>query len=319
MQQREGESRIGRQHVWGMPTTQITGTDIGTAPWWTWMAIRKVIPNEVGTIVVSMLSAYVLGLCLGLSPWLSLLLGLGFGLSSLNVLYLSAGHATKVRASATMPGVVAGTVLAFRGKPWRGAGVAALFAALHLAADHVQMTYYLLFLLGAVSVAAWIRAGLNGEGVKVAKTTGVLALAGLLSVLPQTGQLALTQQYSEYTTRGKANLGGNGDENEAVQDGLDRDYILEYSMARGEWWSIAIPDVKGGNNQLYWGEQRFSGGAFTSGRSPCLVPRVAHCRYVLAALAHARRVAAGRGVVVARRHRLARRVPRSRALVQQVP
>ena len=60
-------------------------------------------------------------------------------------------------------------------------------------------------------------------------------------------------------------MGGNGDENEAVQDGLDRDYILEYSMARGEWWSIAIPDVKGGNNQLYWGEQRFSGGAFYFG------------------------------------------------------
>ena len=266
VQQREGEVPHWTDSMFGgMPTTQITGTDIRTAPWWTWMAIRKVIPIEVGTIVVAMLSAYVLGLCLGLSPWLSLLLGLGFGLSSLNVLYLSAGHATKVRAIATMPGVLAGVILAYRGRMWAGAGVAAWFAALHLAADHVQMTYYLLFLLGAVSVAAWIRAGLNGEGIKVAKTTGVLALAGLLSVLPQTGQLALTQQYSEYTTRGKANLGGNGDEKEAVQDGLDRDYILEYSMARGEWWSIAIPDVKGGNNQLYWGEQRFSGGAFYFG------------------------------------------------------
>ena len=94
VQQREGEVPHWTDSMFGgMPTTQITGTDIGTAPWWTWMAIRKVIPIEVGTIVVAMLSAYVLGLCLGLSPWLSLLLGLGFGLSSLNVLYLSAGHA----------------------------------------------------------------------------------------------------------------------------------------------------------------------------------------------------------------------------------
>ena len=48
-------------------------------------------------------------------------------------------------------------------------------------------------------------------------------------------------------------------------DGLNRDYILEYSMGRGEWWSVAIPDVKGGNSPFYWGEQRFSGGAFYFG------------------------------------------------------
>ena len=72
----------------------------------------------MGTIVVAMLSAYVLGLCLGLSPWLSLLLGWDLAFSSLNVLYLSAGHATKVRAIATMPGVLAGVILAYRGRMW---------------------------------------------------------------------------------------------------------------------------------------------------------------------------------------------------------
>ena len=268
---RDIQKRDGQVPHWtdsmfgGMPTIQITGTDIETAPKWTWMAIRKAMPIEVGTVFVAMISAYVLGLCLGLSPWLSLLLGLGFGLSSLNVLYLAAGHATKVRAIATMPGVLAGVVLAFEGRMWAGAGVAALFAALHLQADHVQMTYYLLFLLAAVSVAVWIRAAVIGELIAISRTTGLLALAGVLAVLPQTGQLALTEQYSEFTTRGKANLGSTETQSETLQDGLDRDYILEYSMARGEWWSIAIPDVKGGNDQLYWGEQRFSGGAFYFG------------------------------------------------------
>ena len=251
----------------GMPTVQITGTDINTAPQWIWMAVRKAMPMEVGTVLVAMISAYVLGLCLGLSPWLALLLGLGFGLSSMNVLYLSAGHATKVRAIATMPGVVAGVVLAFRNRMWAGAGVAAFFAAIHLQADHVQMTYYLLYLLGAIAVGAWVCAAIKGAIPAVAKATGLLLLAGVLAALPQTGQLALTEQYSEFTTRGKANLapvaGGTEGEN---SEGLNRDYILEYSMSRGEFWSIAIPDVKGGANaQLYWGEQRFSGGAFYFG------------------------------------------------------
>lgn len=250
----------------GMPTTQITGTDIGTVPQGLWLALRKAMPIEVGTVLVAMLSAYILGLCLGLSPWLALVLGLGFGLSSLNVLYLAAGHATKVRAIATMPGVVAGLVLAFRGRMWAGAGVAAFFSAMHLQADHVQMTYYLLFLLGAITVGAWVHAALRGTLPQIAKTTGLLLVAGLLSVLPQTGQLALTEQYSEFTTRGKANVAkANVEGEEALKDGLDRGYILEYSMARGEFWSMAIPDIKGGKNQLYWGEQRFSGGAFYFG------------------------------------------------------
>ena len=83
----------------GMPTIQITGSDLNTAPKLVWKSIRAAMPMEVATLFVAMLSAYILGLCLGMSTWMALVLGLGFGLSSLNVLYLAAGHATKVRAS----------------------------------------------------------------------------------------------------------------------------------------------------------------------------------------------------------------------------
>ena len=250
----------------GMPTIQITGPGVDTAPKTVWKTFRALMPMEVATLFVAMISAYVLGLCLGLSPWISLALGIGFGLSSVNILYLAAGHATKVRAIATMPGVMAGTVLAFRGKPWRGAGVAALFAALHLDANHVQMTYYLLFLLVAIAVGAVVMGAVQSKLPQTMRAVGLLLAAGLVAALPQTSQLALTEQYSQFTTRGEAVLttsseGGGGPE----QAGLDREYILEYSMSRGEFWSMVVPDVKGGNNQLYWGEQRFSGGAFYFG------------------------------------------------------
>ena len=250
----------------GMPTIQISGADIATAPKRIWGLVYQLMPIEVGTMLLAMMSAYVLGLCLGLSPWLSLLLALGFGLSSLNFLYLGAGHATKMRAIATMPGVVAGAVMVFRGQTWRGAGIAAFFAALHLHADHLQMTYYLLFMLLAVTAGAWIHAGRQGHLIQIAKSTGILLLAGVLSVLPQIGQLSLTEQYSEFTTRGKANV--ERAEVGALEDdqgGLDKYYMLEYSFGRGEFWSIVVPDIKGGKNRLYWGEQRFSGGAFYFG------------------------------------------------------
>lgn len=250
----------------GMPTVQITGPGVDTAPKTVWKTFRALMPMEVATLFVAMISAYVLGLCLGLSPWISLALGIGFGLSSVNILYLAAGHATKVRAIATMPGVVAGTVLAFRGKPWRGAGVAALFAALHLDANHVQMTYYLLFLLVAIAVGAMVMGAVQSKLPQTMRALGLLVAAGLVAALPQTSQLALTEQYAQFTTRGEAVLAtsseGDGGQEQA---GLDREYILEYSMSRGEFWSMVVPDVKGGNNQLYWGEQRFSGGAFYFG------------------------------------------------------
>ena len=128
------------------------------------------------------------------------------------------------------------------------------------------MTYYLLFLLVAIAVGAMVMGAVQSKLPQTMRAVGLLVAAGLVAALPQTSQLALTEQYSQFTTRGEAVLatsseGGGGQE----QAGLDREYILEYSMSRGEFWSMVVPDVKGGNNQLYWGEQRFSGGAFYFG------------------------------------------------------
>lgn len=247
----------------GMPTIQIVGINHFSAPQKVWRAVQKTIPNGVDTVFMAMCSAYILGLCLGLSSWLSLLLALGFGLSSVNVLYLAAGHATKVRAIATMPGVVGGVILAFRGKAWAGTGVAAFFAALHIHSNHFQMTYYLLFLLVAIALGAGWKAFREKAWPQFFKTAGMLALGAVIAALPQTSQLALTEQYSEFTTRGKSNLVVETDGQ--TRDGLDRGYILEYSMSRSEWLSVFVPDIKGGNNQLYWGEQAFSAGAFYFG------------------------------------------------------
>ena len=91
----------------------------GHRPETVWKTFRALMPMEVATLFVAMISAYVLGLCLGLSPWILLALGIGFGLSSVNILLRRA--TPQVRAIATMPGVVAGTV-GLPGQAWRGAG-----------------------------------------------------------------------------------------------------------------------------------------------------------------------------------------------------
>jgi hypothetical protein len=241
----------------GMPTVQITGTGIMTLPKYIWAFFRLLMSTEIMTLFLAMFSAYILAVCLKAKPLLAFIVGATFGLSSLNILYMAAGHATKVRAIAIMPAVLGGVIMAYRQNRWLGAGIAALALALHLDSNHLQMTYYLMYIVGAVGVTELIVAFRKGAARKALITSVVLVGAAFAAVLPSIPNLTITKNYSSYTTRGEAILPA-----ENAQDaGLDKDYILEYSMAKGEWLSMMIPDIKGGADQLYWGEQRFSGGA----------------------------------------------------------
>ena len=220
--------------------------------------------NGISVFWLAMIGGYILALALGASPWIALLCGVGMGLSSFEVLYFSAGHNTKVQAIAYMPFVLAGVVWAYRGRLFTGSALAAFATALHVSSGHPQMTYYLLFLLVAIGLAETWRLGVKEKNwPKALRTNALVLLAGIIGVLPSYAHLKETQEYAQHTIRGERLLEG-ADPAEAAE-GLDRNYILEYSMADGEWLSILCPDIKGGNNPLYWGEQAFSGGAFYFG------------------------------------------------------
>ncbi len=106
--------------------------------------------SGVFVFFMAMLSAYLLAIALGASPTIALLCGVGFGLSSFEVLYYAAGHNTKVRAMAYLPGILAGVLWAYRKNVGWGMAIAALYTSLHVHANHYQITYYGLFLIGCV-------------------------------------------------------------------------------------------------------------------------------------------------------------------------
>jgi len=250
----------------GMPTIQITGTGSTTVPKIIWLILRFFMSPEVMTLFMAMLAGYVLALCLKAPPWVAFIIGATYGLSTINSLYLAAGHATKVRAIAVMPGVLGGLISAFRGQRAAGVGIFTLFLALHLYANHLQMTYYLIFLIVAVGVSELVWSVIKGQTKYAVMTSLFLIIGAFCAALPQSADLYITQEYSHYTTRGEAILSDPISTNDMlVGDGLSKDYILEYSMARGEWLSVFVPNIKGGSDPLYWGEQRFSGGAFYFG------------------------------------------------------
>ena len=86
---------------------------------------------------------YFLLVSMRINPWLSAIGAIAFGLSSYFFIILSAGHSSKANAIGYMAPVIAGVLMTYRGKYLLGAAVTAVFLALELTANHVQVTYYL--------------------------------------------------------------------------------------------------------------------------------------------------------------------------------
>ena len=255
--------------------------------------MRLGLPVPVGILFVTMLGFYILGLCMRIKPWIAIVGALAFGFASFNILYLGAGHLTKVNAVSFMAPTLGGLLMATRGRWLWGSIVFAFFLALNLSANHFQISYYLLIMLGVVSLGEGIRLLIEKKAVELAKVAGALAVAAMVAVLPSSSNLLTTYEYAKYSTRGDSDISvtpkGTPKESKA-RSGLDRSYILEYNFGPGEALSLFIPNAKGGsggyiaNNEeamaalndpayaeqigqfnQYWGGQLFSGGAIYLG------------------------------------------------------
>ena len=127
------------------------------------------LPGPIALLFTAMLGFYIFAMCLRVKPWIGIIGAIAFGFSTINILYIGAGHVTKVNAIAFMAPALGGLILAFRGKILVGSAVFALFLALNVSANHLQMTYYLLFLLAAVALAETIRLIIQKESNSLIK------------------------------------------------------------------------------------------------------------------------------------------------------
>ena len=106
---------------------------------------------------------------------------------------------------ATLPGILAGVLVAYRNL-WLGAGLACAFTAINLAANHLQMTYYLAFLVGGFGIAETVRLVCSGATRRALVTGGVLLAAAGLAVVPNAALIGPTLDYTPHTTRGEVLL-----------------------------------------------------------------------------------------------------------------
>ena len=100
--------------------------------------------------------------------------------------------------------MIAGVVLAYRGKYLWGFIVTALFTAFEIKANHVQMTYYFLYVMLFMVLAFLAQAIKTHRLPQFLKATGVCVMAALLGLALNASSLYHTWQYSQQSMRGKS-------------------------------------------------------------------------------------------------------------------
>ena len=203
------------------------------------------LPENVWYVFVYLLGFYILLRAFDFRRWMAALGAFVWAFSSYFFIIIAAGHIWKVWALAYLPPMIAGIVLAYRGKYLWGLIVTAIFAAFEVNANHVQMTYYYLFIIVLMALAWLVDAIRKGQLLHWLKATGVCLAAAVIGIGMNASTLYHTWQYSQESMRGKSELVKANSANQ-TSSGLERDYITDYSYGIGETWSLLIPNVKGG-------------------------------------------------------------------------
>ncbi|MBR6842175.1 MAG: YfhO family protein [Prevotella sp.] len=245
--QKTGErSRWTNALFGGMPTYQMApsygSTDLLTKAV---NAFHLWLPENVWYVFAYLLGFYILLRAFDFRQHLAALGSIIWAFSTYFLIIIAAGHIWKVWALAYLPPMIAGIVLAYKGKYLWGFLLTAIFTAFEINANHVQMTYYYLFIILFMVIGWFVEAIRKKELVKFAKATGVCIAGAAIGVCINLSNLYHTWQYSQESMRGKSELVKKNSGNQ-TNSGLERDYITQWSYGIDETWTLLVPNTKGG-------------------------------------------------------------------------
>ena len=251
-EQSEYHARTGEVSRWtnatfsGMPTYQTAPSYSSTN------GLQKVmdayhlwLPENVWYVFAYLLGFYILLRAFDFRKELAVLGSIIWAFSSYFFIIIAAGHIWNVMALAYLPPMIAGVVLAYRGRYLTGLLLTAIFTAFEVKANHVQMTYYYLFIILFMVIAFLVEAIRSHRLDRFAKATAVCFVGAALGICINLSNLYHTWQYGQESMRGKSELVKQNAANQ-TSSGLDRDYITQWSYGIDETWTLLIPNVKGG-------------------------------------------------------------------------
>ena len=246
------------------------------------------LATNVGIILFYLLGFYVALLALGLSPWLSLLGALAFGLGSYNIIIIEAGHITKAYAMSMMAPIIGGILLILKREKYLCGGILFTLAlGIQIACNHIQITYYTLIITLILGVVYLIYAIKDKSFKPLLVGLAVMLVGAAFAIGANARLLFINQEYVKYTMRGGSeitvipeDLYKDGEAKSiTASDGLDIDYAYNWSYGKGETYTLLVPGAYGGGSgetvgtdsefyknfrqkqaPLYWGDQPFTSG-----------------------------------------------------------
>ncbi|MDB5124004.1 MAG: hypothetical protein JWP94_2133 [Mucilaginibacter sp.] len=287
------------QVLGGMPAFQIWAPYSGSIATHVINFLDTAFPSPIYIVFMLMFGSYFLFNVLKLNPWLAATGALAFTFSSYNIIYIAAGHANQEFAIALFAPILASIILVKNGRYLLGGSLLALFLAIEIKANHIQMTYYLLIALLILLVIELVLAIRSKTTAAFVKSLVYIAAATVLAILVNASALWSTYEYSKESIRGQANLTKNTTE---AGNGVKRDYAYEFSEGVGETLTFLVPNAYGGISRgsagedskvakvlidkgvdpaqaqniaqslpLYWGEKTFTEGPWYFGAVICFL------------------------------------------------
>lgn len=253
----EFREATGEQTLWtdapfgGMPAWNISVPAKGNLTNPIYKGLSLGFPHPIGSVFICMLGFFILLLVLDCGFWISFVGAIAYGFTSYLFIVIGAGHNAKAMAMAYMAPVIAGVLLAYKGKYLWGWILTAFALAFEVRTNHLQITYYLALTIVILVIAEFISDIKSKRLGHFFKASAGLVVAAILGVLTCSTALYGNYEFGKETTRGKPVLTRNEDNQ---TKGLDRDYITQWSYGKGETWSLLIPNAKGGAS-AYIGKQ----------------------------------------------------------------
>ncbi|MET3112895.1 hypothetical protein AAKU52_000614 [Pedobacter sp. CG_S7] len=205
--------------------------------------IKTVLPDPVDVVLLYLIGAYLLFCVLKVNPFLAAVGAIAFAFTSYNFIIIAAGHSNKAMAIAFFAPILASVILALRGKYLLGASLFALFLALEIRSNHIQMTYYLFIALFIYVAVEAYDAFKEKRFSAYGRALSFLGIGAMLALMVNTSTLWTTYEYGLESNRGKSNLTTDKAEENS---GLSKEYAYGWSQGVGESFTFLIPNLYGG-------------------------------------------------------------------------
>jgi hypothetical protein len=182
------------------------------------------------------------------NSWISILGAIAYGYASYCAVIVAVGHDTKMLAMSYVPALLGALVLLYEGKYWLGGALTALFTALLIGMNHLQISYYFLIVAGFMSLG-YVYKWISEKQIKHLVISVAIALvAGIAGVLANATNIFVTYDYSKATMRNGTLSLDTATSGQTRKAGLPIDYAFGWSYGKTETFTLLVPGIYGGSS-----------------------------------------------------------------------